>query len=910
MAKKKKPAGGNAIIYARYSSHNQRDVSIEQQIEACRKHAAELGLTITDTYEDRAISGRTDNRPAFQRMMRDAEDGKFQYVLAWKSNRMGRNMMQAMVNESRLMDCGVKVFYAEEDFDDSAAGRFALRSMMNVNQFYSDNLAEDVRRGLMDNASKCMANGRQPLGYKRGEGGKVVVDEPAAAIVREIYTRIASGEMFMDIARDLNRRGIKTQSGSEWNKSSFKVLCRNERYRGIYIYGDTRIEGGIPPIVDDVLWYKVQEVLKVKKSKNRHHCPSDEDYLLTGKLRCGKCGGYMIGMSGRSKTGDVHHYYACQNRRVGHTCDKKNIRRDVVEPAVAQAIKQYCLTDDAIEWITDQTIAYWEDEDRKLQIDSIENDLSAVQSSISNVMKAIEMGVITETTRDRLIELERQQTDLKSKLALAKEEIVHVDRKDLISSLLAFRHGNVHDRAYQEKLFNAFLIAVYVYDDDHLKLVFNSFGKDDTVNIALDLGENDDNSGLSDVSKSSPILSNGQPKRHPNTPDVFFCRIRVMECTPPLHTRGVLDMENIKKNFGFGCMRLPMKDGEIDLAETSRMVDYFLEQGFNYFDTAHGYLQGRSETALKACLTSRHPRDSYILTDKLTGTFFKTEADIRPFFQSQLEACGVDYFDFYLMHAQSAMFYQHFKKCRAYETAFALKAEGKIKHVGISFHDHAEVLEQILTDYPEIEVVQIQFNYVDYDDPAVQSRKCYEVCRRHGKPVLVMEPVKGGNLVNLPEEAWKVLDELHGGSPASYAIRFAAGFPGITMVLSGMSSMEQMKDNLSYMKDFQPLNETELEAVKKVQRIFRGMNLIPCTACRYCTDGCPRQIAIPDLFAVMNTKQIYHDWNADFYYNNVYTGAGRLASDCIQCGRCEKACPQHLPIRKLLTEIAAEFEKQ
>ena len=910
MAKKKKPAGGNAIIYARYSSHNQRDVSIEQQIEACRKHAAELGLTITDTYEDRAISGRTDNRPAFQRMMRDAEDEKFQYVLAWKSNRMGRNMMQAMVNESRLMDCGVKVFYAEEDFDDSAAGRFALRSMMNVNQFYSDNLAEDVRRGLMDNASKCMANGRQPLGYKRGEDGKVVVDEPAAAIVREIYTRIASGEMFMDIARDLNRRGIKTQSGSEWNKSSFKVLCRNERYRGIYIYGDTRIEGGIPPIVDDVLWYKVQEVLNVKKSKNRHHCPSDEDYILTGKLRCGKCGGYMIGMSGRSKTGDVHHYYACQNRRVGHTCDKKNIRRDVIEPAVAQAIKQYCLTDDAIEWITDQTIAYWEDEDRKLQIDSIENDLSAVQSSISNVMKAIEMGVITETTRDRLIELERQQTDLKSKLALAKEEIVHVDRKDLISSLLAFRHGNVHDRAYQEKLFNAFLIAVYVYDDDHLKLVFNSFGKDDTVNIALDLGENDDNSGLSDVSKSSPILSNGQPKRHPNTPDVFFCRIRVMECTPPLHTRGVLDMENIKKNFGFGCMRLPLKDGEIDLAETSRMVDYFLEQGFNYFDTAHGYLQGRSETALKTCLTSRHPRDSYILTDKLTGSFFKTEADIRPFFQSQLEACGVDYFDFYLMHAQSATFYQHFKKCRAYETAFALKAEGKIKHVGISFHDHAEVLEQILTDYPEIEVVQIQFNYVDYDDPAVQSRKCYEVCRRHGKPVLVMEPVKGGNLVNLPEEARKVLDELHGGSPASYAIRFAAGFPGMMMVLSGMSSMEQMKDNLSYMKDFQPLNETELEAVKKVQSIFRGMNLIPCTACRYCTDGCPRQIAIPDLFAVMNTKQIHHDWNADFYYNNVYTGAGRRASDCIQCGRCEKACPQHLPIRRLLTEIAAEFDKQ
>ena len=357
-------------------------------------------------------------------------------------------------------------------------------------------------------------------------------------------------------------------------------------------------------------------------------------------------------------------------------------------------------------------------------------------------------------------------------------------------------------------------------------------------------------------------------------------------------------------------MRLPMQGEDVDIEQTKQMVDTFLAQGFNYFDTAHGYIQGKSELALKECLTSRHNREEYILTNKLSEGYFKTQADIRPFFQSQLEACGVDYFDFYLMHSQGSTNYQHFKDCRAYETAFELKAEGKVRHVGISFHDRAEVLDQILTEYPQVEVVQIQFNYLDYDDIAVQSRKCYEVCRKHDKPVLVMEPVKGGSLVNLPDDAKKIFDDLHGGSPASYAIRFAAGFPGMMMVLSGMSSMEQMKDNLSYMKDFQPLNETELEAVKKVQSIFRGMNLIPCTACRYCTDGCPRQIAIPDLFAVMNTKQIYHDWNADFYYNNVYTGAGRRASDCVQCGRCEKVCPQHLPIRRLLTEIAAEFEKQ
>ena len=368
-------------------------------------------------------------------------------------------------------------------------------------------------------------------------------------------------------------------------------------------------------------------------------------------------------------------------------------------------------------------------------------------------------------------------------------------------------------------------------------------------------------------------------------------------------------MDKVKKNFGFGCMRLPMNGDQVDIAETTRMVDEFLAQGFNYFDTAHGYIGGKSELALKECLTSRYPREAYSLTDKLTDSYFKTEADIRPFFESQLEACGVDYFDFYLMHAQNADNFKKFKACRAYETAFALKAEGRIRHVGLSFHDRAEVLDQILTEYPQIEVVQIQFNYLDYDDIAVQSRKCYEVCRKHGKPVLVMEPVKGGSLVNLPEEAKKVLDDLHGGSPASYAIRFAAGFPGMMMVLSGMSDLEQMKDNLSYMRDFKPLNETEMAAVNKVQEIFHKMNMIPCTACRYCVEGCPKQISIPDLFAIMNIKQLHHDWNADYYYEEVHPAPGRRASDCLKCGKCEKICPQHLPIRKLLEEVAKEFDK-
>lgn len=369
-------------------------------------------------------------------------------------------------------------------------------------------------------------------------------------------------------------------------------------------------------------------------------------------------------------------------------------------------------------------------------------------------------------------------------------------------------------------------------------------------------------------------------------------------------------MDRIKGNFGFGYMRLPMRDGQVDTEETCRMVDAFLQAGFNYFDTAHGYLDGKSEQAIKTCLTDRYPRDRYVLTNKLTDAYFKTQGDIRPFFESQLAICGVEYFDFYLMHSQNKKTYPHFKACQAYEAAFALKAEGKVRHVGISFHDTADYLEQILTEYPQIEVVQLQFNYLDYEDPTVQSRKCYEVCRKFGKPVLVMEPVKGGNLVKLPKAAATVLETLHGGSAASYAIRFAASFPGVAVVLSGMSDMAQMRDNIGFMQHFTPLNETELAAIDRVREIFHGMRLIPCTACRYCVAGCPAHIAIPDIFAAMNVKQLYHgDWNADFYYNTVHTAPGRRASDCVKCGRCENVCPQHLSIRQLLMDVAEEFEK-
>ena len=362
------------------------------------------------------------------------------------------------------------------------------------------------------------------------------------------------------------------------------------------------------------------------------------------------------------------------------------------------------------------------------------------------------------------------------------------------------------------------------------------------------------------------------------------------------------------KKLGFGCMRLPMKDEKVDHAAFCDMIDAFMEAGFCYFDTARGYHSGQSETALRECLVARYPRDRYVLVNKLSGSYFNTEEGILPFFESQLEACGVDYFDLYLMHAQDRKLYEKYKRCRAYETALALKEEGRIRHFGISFHDKAEVLEQILTEYPQIEAVQIQFNYADYEDASVQSRRVYEVCRKFGKPVIVMEPVKGGSLVRLPEEAQRILDDLKGGSAASYAIRFAAGFEGVEMVLSGMGSMEMVLDNTGYMKDFRPLDERERAAIDRVRDIFRQQGLVSCTACGYCLDGCPLRIPIPDLFACLNGRKVFHNWNTKYYYS-VHTQDRGKAGDCIGCGRCEDICPQHLPIRELMKDVAREFEK-
>ena len=371
-------------------------------------------------------------------------------------------------------------------------------------------------------------------------------------------------------------------------------------------------------------------------------------------------------------------------------------------------------------------------------------------------------------------------------------------------------------------------------------------------------------------------------------------------------------MEWGEKKLGFGMMRLPMieENGEkrVDHEQVCRMVDRFLEEGFCYFDTAHGYIEEKSEIAVRECLVKRHPRESYILTNKLSGIYFETQGDILPLFEKQLEACGVEYFDYYLHHALDAEKFVKFQNCHAFEIVKGLKAEGKVRHIGISFHDKAPVLDRILTAQPEIEVVQIQFNYTDYEDPDVQARQVYEVCRRHNKTVLIMEPVRGGRLANLSARAGEVLSQLQGGSQASYAVRFAACFEGVAMVLSGMSSLEQMEDNLSYMKDFRPLEEREFDVIWQVAEVLRQEKLIGCTACRYCVEGCPGKISIPEVLECINDR--YQDKIEEAAQKYAaYTNAGGKASGCIACTACEKICPQHIPISKLMKKAVRVFEE-
>ncbi len=374
-----------------------------------------------------------------------------------------------------------------------------------------------------------------------------------------------------------------------------------------------------------------------------------------------------------------------------------------------------------------------------------------------------------------------------------------------------------------------------------------------------------------------------------------------------------------EKKLGFGLMRLPVLDGQpksknIDIEQMKQMVDYFLDNGFTYFDTAWMYMSFESENAARVALVERYPRESFTLASKLHEGYFDTLEGRDEVFNKQLEKTGAGYFDYYLLHGIDEGKIGKYEEFKCFEWLQEKKAAGLVKHAGFSYHDKPELLDRILTDHPEVEFVQLQLNYLDWESNWVQSRGCYEVCVKHGKPVIVMEPVKGGSLATIPDEGKKIFDALDPAmSVPSWAIRFAASLDNVMVVLSGMSSTEQMKDNVSYMKDFKPLTDEQRDACFKVADIINSQTAIACTGCAYCTEGCPQQIPIPKYFSIYN-EDMREDlekkgWTVNFTnYELIAKKAGK-ASDCVECGQCEDVCPQHLTIISYLKDVAKHYER-
>ena len=374
-----------------------------------------------------------------------------------------------------------------------------------------------------------------------------------------------------------------------------------------------------------------------------------------------------------------------------------------------------------------------------------------------------------------------------------------------------------------------------------------------------------------------------------------------------------IDVSKMPK-IGFGLMRLPETDGVIDLDKVCKMVDSYLDAGFTYFDTAYVYHGGNSEKIVKEAIVKRYPRDSFTVATKLPAWNIHSLEDRDKLFQEQLDRCGVDYFDFYLLHSiEDGNNYDTYVKYDCFNWGIQKREEGKIKHFGFSFHGTPGLLVEILDKHPEVEFVQIQLNYADWDNPLVHSGELYKILSERNIPIIVMEPCKGGKLANHDDECTEILKSVRPDkSVASWAFRFVGSLPGVTTILSGMTTQEQMEDNMNTFKDFEPLSDEERAAIDKVIEVLFRVEQVGCTACRYCVDGCPMSISIPDIISAINTKRKFPgDMRPQFFYNGLIARDGNgKASDCIECGQCEGVCPQHLPIITILKEGVEKFESQ
>lgn len=522
------------VIYARYSSHSQRDVSIEQQIRACKLFAERHGVKVVKIYEDRALTGTNDKRPGFQQMIQDAKRGGWNYVIVYTLDRFARDRYDSAVYKRQLKNLGVKVLSAMENISDDPTGILMESMLEGLAEYYSKELSRKVQRGHEDNARKCMVNGALPLGYVKGPDSRYMISEPEAEIVREIFRRVKDQEKLSEIIADLNARGITTKTGKAWNRSSFNQILSNERYTGVYIYRDIRTPGGIPQIISQDLFDTVQCILHLKPNARRDPTGNTPQkrrreggvYLLTGKLFCGHCKSPMIGVSGTSHTTAPHFYYTCKGRRADHgSCSKKNVRRDHMEQFIATALRDTMLTDEAVQALATAAIEYQSRYVTNNELESLKNQLADVNRSLNNLVNAIEAGIFSATTQSRLAELETQKRDLGRLIAAAEAEAEEaLTREEIVATLELFQHGDVNDKDYQEALIDTFLVAAYVYDD-RVKFIFNLGGTKKDVEIPFSIDDVD----LSGVRISSGVGDQTFLYEHFGTPVIMIGDLFVFE---------------------------------------------------------------------------------------------------------------------------------------------------------------------------------------------------------------------------------------------------------------------------------------------------------------------------------------------------------------------------------------------
>jgi len=488
----------NGYIYGRYSDHRQSDTSIEQQFREIREYCQRENITIVGEYADRAISGKTDARPEFQRMIHDCSKGRVDLVICWKVDRFCRNRYDAATYKARLKKYGVKVVYVKEYIPDTPEGILLEAVLEGSAEYYSANLSQNIQRGMRENALQCKVNnGALPLGYCKGSDGKYAIEPGGAAIVRDIFEMYTGGMKAVDICSDLNSRGLRTAHKAQFNKNSLRSILSNERYIGVYQYADIRIENGVPAIISKEMFDMAQEAVK-RRAKAPASSWSDVDYLLTGKLFCGLCGSSMIGESGTSHTGAKHNYYICSARKRKKACTKKSVKKDWLEEFVARTVVEKALTDAMIDEISTNVVELQRQDRESGELPALKAQLKEIQRQRANVFNAIKQGIASRTLQEGLAELEEQEEQLKKTIYNVEVQYTNITKEMMIVWLEDFRGGDITDPAYQTKLFDAFIRAVYLYDD-YVKIVM-TYSKDRKEEITLSFVD-----GVEDGGESSAL---------------------------------------------------------------------------------------------------------------------------------------------------------------------------------------------------------------------------------------------------------------------------------------------------------------------------------------------------------------------------------------------------------------------